>query len=66
MPRDERNERKRARELYTSSLNPDVSFTNPFNISESRSGDSVDEHKKLETANEFISEEEINQQNENG
>ncbi|WLD94807.1 hypothetical protein [Alkalihalobacillus sp. AL-G] len=67
MAHEEKKERKDIRELQsTSSLNPDISFTNPFRIDDSIGGDSVDEHNKLEDANEFIAGEEINQQNENG
>lgn len=39
-----------------------LEFNHPFQEEDAQAGDSVDEHKKLESANEEIAEKEISQQ----
>jgi len=43
------------------SVNQELEFNHPFNAEDAQAGDSVDEHKKLESANEEIAEKEISQ-----
>ncbi|MFC3882199.1 hypothetical protein ACFOU2_01120 [Bacillus songklensis] len=57
--------------LTDTPLNPEISIRsdlnseNPFGSRSYYAGDSVDEHKKLEEANQYIAEEELQQQNDN-
>jgi len=43
------------------SVNHGLEFNHPFQAEDAQAGDSVDEHKKLESANEEIAEKEISQ-----
>jgi hypothetical protein len=49
----------------TYSVRTDLNSENPFNTTSYYAGDSVDEHKDLEEANDYFNEKELGQENEN-